>query len=716
MQQNNTFYTLIIEPGSTVKLPAYGEAKQNIKTLIAQGTENNKIQIISGWPGQQATIQQTSGTVIGQHLILQDIKAEGGATFYALDSEDKGNNSGWLFRKSQTIAFDSIPDIPFSDTPLTLTATASTSLPVSFDVISGPATAAGNILTLTGSGIVTIKATQAGDATYGPAEVTRTFTVLEKQTPGETAYNLRFGGSGTDRFTVVIKTKDGGYLAGGYSASGISGDKSEASKGGYDYWIVKIDKNGVKLWDKTYGGTGHDYLNRIIATHDGGYLLGGSSTSDSGGDKTENSRGSQDYWIVKITGTGEKEWDHTYGGSGLDDLRKVNQLTAGEYILAGTSNSPVSGDKSQSRQGGKDYWVLKIDATGTKIWDKRYGGRSDDYLETFTKTTDGGFLLAGYSASGKSGEKSQASKGSRDYWLVRIDSNGKKVWDKAYGGSGRDELYSIGRTRSNEFFVAGHSTSGISGDKTQASQGDSDYWMLLLNQKGEKIWDKSFGGSGEETLRSIIQTKEGGYILAGSSDSNMSGDKTQVSQGSTDYWIVKTDASGTKLWDRRFGGNSQEELRFIQKTNEGGYILGGRSDSGISGDRTQPSQGGTDYWFVQVPTNGGPVAAPAASAQVARLGSQTETASGAEVHLQAYPNPFWHKVALSFTLPQDQPVTVKVYNSQGREIATLYQGAAQANIPCRVEWQPQAQQASGVYIIRMQGRNKSANQKVIFTR
>ncbi len=536
--------------------------------------------------------------------------------------------------------------------------------------------------------------------------------IQEKTTapPVAASWNLRYGGSSTDRFTSVIKTSDGGYLSGGYSNSGVSGDKSQASKGGFDYWIVKTDANGAKLWDKTYGGSSDDFLARIISTKDGGYILAGSSKSGIGGDKTAASRGDQDYWIVKIDGAGIKQWDKAYGGSGFEDFRKVNQLSDGGYLLAGQSNSPLSGDKSQESRGVTDYWVVRISSNGTKLWDQRYGGTNHDYLETFTKTSDGGYLLAGSSASGFSGDKTQGTKGSRDYWLVKIDAQGKKVWDKAYGGSGTDELSSIGYNAAGNYFVAGHSTSGVSGDKTQASKGAGDYWMLLLNRNGEKLWDKSFGGSGTEELRSIIQTKDQGYILAGTSDSNISGDKTQASQGGSDYWIVKTDAQGNKEYDQRYGGSGTEEFRFIQQTQDGGLLLGGRSDSGVSGDRTQPSQGGMDYWLVKVTPVETTILARVAAADI----PQEETASS--FGLSTYPNPFTEELTVNFTLKQTQSAILKLYDSQGREISTLFRGTVQANIPQRAAWQPKTQHVSGLYLIRLQTSTQVETRKVLLNR
>ncbi|MEO5674431.1 MAG: hypothetical protein ABIQ74_07265, partial [Chitinophagales bacterium] len=158
-----------------------------------------------------------------------------------------------------------------------------------------------------------------------------------------------------------------------------------------------------------------------------------------------------------------------------------------------------------------------------------------------------------------------------------------KQWDARFGGSDYDWLLSLQQTADGGYILGGYSDSGISGDKTQASQGGYDYWIVKTDAGGVKQWDARFGGSNDDYLFSLQQTADGGYILGGYSWSGISGDKTQASQGANDYWIVKTDAGGVKQWDARFGGSSDEYFNALQQTADGGYILGGFSLSGISG-------------------------------------------------------------------------------------------------------------------------------------
>lgn len=309
-----------------------------------------------------------------------------------------------------------------------------------------------------------------------------------------------------------------------------------------------------------------------------------------------------------------------------------------------------------------------------------------------------------------SGDRSQPGQGGEDYWLVSIDNDGNKLWDKGFGGRGQEKLYSMGGAAAGEFYIAGHSTSGISGDKSQASKGGSDFWMLKINSLGDKIWDRGFGGNKNEELRSVIRTTDGGALLGGKSFSGVSGDKTEQSRGSSDYWVIKVDNNGVKQWDKRLGGSGPEELRYLMQIGINDYLLGGRSESGISGDIVQPAQGGLDYWIVELSDKARITSMASATAAI----NETVEAQGS---LLASSSPFSDKVTVSFELLQSQQVSLKVYSSQGAEVATLYQGEAQAGKAYEVDWQPDAQFAAGMYIIRIQaGRSNINPQKVILIR
>jgi len=471
------------------------------------------------------------------------------------------------------------------------------------------------------------------------------------QIPG-TIWDKTLGGTGSEYVQVVVQTSDGGYLCGGYSNSGISGDKSQASQGISDYWVVKVSSTGAKEWDKTFGGTGTDQLYSLQQTTDGGYILGGLSESGISGDKTEALKGSVDYWVVKISSDGVKEWDKGFGGTGPDYLQTLRQTSDGGYMLAGISQSGIGGDKTQASKGNSDYWVVKISNTGTKEWDKTFGGNSADILLLLQQTTDGGYMLGGYSQSGLSGDKTQASKGGlNDYWIVKISSEGIKEWDMTFGGDGYDQLYSFQQTSDGGYLLGGYSNSGISGDKTEAPKGGFDIWVVKISSSGTIEWDKTIGGSGSEHFYASVQTSDDGYILAGSSTSGISGDKTEASKGSNDYWLVKISGTGVKDWDKSFGGSGSDQLYSFQKTSDGGYILAGLSDSGISGDKTEASQGSYDYWMVHINT----------------MVTSTKDAENG-VGLNVYPNPNNGECTLQLSGFQTEKAELVILDITGRKV------------------------------------------------
>ncbi len=425
---------------------------------------------------------------------------------------------------------------------------------------------------------------------------------LAQATPPDIEWDKSFSGTGNDYLNSLQQTSDGGYILGGYSNSGMSDTKTDDSFSFSDYWVVKLDANGAEQWDRTFGGYDYDILQSLQQTSDGGYILGGYSLSGASGNKTNNANfGAADYWVVKLDADGNRQWDQIYGGSGDDQLQSLQQTKDDGYILGGFSNSGVSGNKTNAGFGERDYWVVKLGASGIKQWDRSFGGSGDDWLNSVQQTTDGGYLLGGQSASGVSGNKTNAGFGSYDYWVVKLDADGNKQWDKSFGGADYDDLLCLKKTSDGGCVLGGFFNSGVSGNKTNAGFGYVDYWVVKLDSSGNKQWDKSFGGSGQDGIFSLQQTSDGGYILGGYSDSDvLSGNKTSAGYGAYDYWVVKLDANGDKQWDKAIGGSDYDELHSLQQTSDGGYILGGQPFSGASGNKTSESFGGLDYWVVKL--------------------------------------------------------------------------------------------------------------------
>ncbi|HEX5153580.1 MAG TPA: hypothetical protein VFW07_19160 [Parafilimonas sp.] len=428
---------------------------------------------------------------------------------------------------------------------------------------------------------------------------------LAAQTLPVKKWDRRYGGNSIDllQYASLQQTSDNGYIMGGYTGSDVSGDKTQPGWGEYDYWVVKTDSNGVKAWDKRFGGIYNDIMTCLLQTSDGRYLFGGYTASSETGDVSEATRGGLDYWIVKTYANGEKQWDKRYGGSSSDVMNTLVQTFDGGYILGGYSASGADGDKSRGNQGSNDFWVVKIDTAGVKEWDSTFGGTGDDQLFGIWQTADSGYILGGHTTSAKSGDVTQDSRGGVDYWIVKITKKGTKQWDARFGGTANDVFTVIQQTRDNGYILGGYSSSPISGDKTQPNWDvnniSNDYWIVKTDSLGVKEWDRRFGNNAEDFLYTI-QQKLLGFILGGYSDSNIGGDKTVDNQGGGDYWLVKVNNDGSKEWDLRYGGSSLDYLMAIGTVREGGYILGGHSLSGQGGDKSQGGRGLQDYWIVRL--------------------------------------------------------------------------------------------------------------------
>ena len=409
------------------------------------------------------------------------------------------------------------------------------------------------------------------------------------------------GGNEFDACKGIVETPDG-YFLGSLSYSGISGDKTDVSNGLSDYWLLKLNKEGVIQWQNSYGGDGYDHLYTLGYCNDGGLILGGSSSSTISGDKTVSSLG-QDYWLIKIDSIGNIQWQNSIGGSGSEQPYSVFQTSDGGFIIGGDSYSGISGDKTQASRGDNDYWVVKTDASGNIEWDKTFGGSSVDFLHGIAQAADGGYFLCGESYSVISGDKTENKMGLNDIWIIKLNAFGVQEWQNTIGGNKDDYGASVVATVDNGCVIGGHSGSSMYGDKTEANHGPVgtyDFWILKLDEFGNIEWQNTIGGSGDEYLHVISKTADSGFILGGSSTSGISGDKTEAGFGESDYWIVKLDAAGLLIWDKTIGGNESEGVRAMIETSDYGFMVCGNSESIISGDKTEVCIGEDDNWILKL--------------------------------------------------------------------------------------------------------------------
>ena len=355
------------------------------------------------------------------------------------------------------------------------------------------------------------------------------------------------------------------------------------------------------LWEKSYGGKHAEYLFDVQATADYGFILAGSSLSNKSGNKTGNNNGDLDYWVWKMDESGELDWQKSFGGSGFDLLQSIKNTKDGGFILAGTSSSNADFQKKEACKGITDFWVIKLDAKGEELWQKTIGGDGQDELLCAFQTRDGGYMLGGSSSSSpeislndnfnsneKKGldtkpdlySKTEKSRGNMDYWIVKLDKTGTVQWQKTYGGEYADLLRSMEQTKDGGYILGGYSNSTPSGEKTDANTGIGDYWIVKIDDVGDIEWQKTYGGNGDNQLYVIHQTIEGGYIAGGNSNSTstLSSMGGKVRSG-TDYWVLKMDEKGVVVWSETYDFGEVDVLTSLVENKDHTYLIGGYSQS-----------------------------------------------------------------------------------------------------------------------------------------
>ncbi|UCH14009.1 MAG: hypothetical protein JSV22_13005 [Bacteroidales bacterium] len=395
-----------------------------------------------------------------------------------------------------------------------------------------------------------------------------------------------FGGSGKEEAYSIQQTTDGGYIIAGISHSS---DGDVTSNYGYaDCWILKLTSTGEINWKKSLGGSGYDRAYSIQQTNDEGYIFAASTGSDDY-DVTGN-KGYSDYWIVKLSSTGDIDWEKCHGGQHSEFAYSIQQTTDSGYIVAGTCYD--NGGDVTGNHGYEDYWIVKLTSTGELVWQKSLGGSSFDFAREVRQTSDGGYIIAGYSNS-NDGDVT-GNHGDYDYWIVKLTSTGQLDWQKSLGGSESDKAYSVQQTTDGGYIIAGFSYSS-DGDVTGLHD-FYDYWIVKLTSAGEIDWQKCFGGKYSEETYSIQQTADQGYIVAGFTRSS-DGDVSEKS-GESDYWIVKLNSAGEIIWQKSMGGSDYDVAWSIQQTTDGGYIIAGYSES--EDGHVSGNNGGHDFWIVRL--------------------------------------------------------------------------------------------------------------------
>ncbi len=414
------------------------------------------------------------------------------------------------------------------------------------------------------------------------------FSGTHAQAPG-IMWTKSLGGSHGQYGYAVKPTTDGGYIVAG---STYSDDGDVWDNPGYlSFWVVKLKSNGDTLWTRSFGNNCPQEAKSVDQTADGGYIVAG-YTYSCNSDQVAGTHGENDYWIIKLKPDGALDWQQSLGGSYGEYASSVQQTTDGGYIVAGRAESPNNGNVL-GNHGGSDYWIVKLKPNGGIDWKYCYGGSDTDIANSVKQTSDGGYIVAGYSRSANGDV--HGNKGGADYWVVKLTSLGVISWTKSLGGNGDDIATSIYETSDGNYVVSG-TTSSTNGD-VSGNQGYTDYWIAKLDATDQHIiWQYCYGGTNEEVCNSSVQTTDDGFILAGYSSSTNG--YVTGNHGYPDYWVIKLDSLGKFKWQSSLGGSNYDEGQSIEQTVDGGYVVAGRSSS-EDGD-VVGNHGSWDIWVVKI--------------------------------------------------------------------------------------------------------------------
>ncbi len=379
------------------------------------------------------------------------------------------------------------------------------------------------------------------------------------------------GGKNDDGGHSLIQTSDGGYAIAGHTKSFGAGD--------YDVYVIKLDSTGNLQWTRTIGGENKDLAHSLIQTSDGGYVIAGHTQSFGAGD--------YDVYVVRLDSTGNLQWTRTIGGENEDLSLSLIQTSDGGYAIAGATRSFSAGED--------DVYVVKLDANGNLQWTKTIGGPKRDWSASLIQTSDGGYAIAGYTQS--------FSVGGADFYLVKLDANGNLQWTKTIGGPADEIGFSLIQTSDGGYAIAGYTNS--------FGAGGLDVYVVKLDANGNLQGTKTIGGKKEDLGLSLIQTSDGGYAIAGKTNS--------FGEGGLDVYVVKLNANGNLQWTKTIGAKNKPSSKpSLIQTSDGGYA--------IAGDTKSFGAGETDICIVKLDKNGNACCAVSQTSQVGsggRLGSAT---------------------------------------------------------------------------------------------
>ena len=370
-------------------------------------------------------------------------------------------------------------------------------------------------------------------------------TFAKNQTQLKKLWEKPFGGSEDDKAYAVTSTSDGGCA--------VAGTTRSMGAGKTDALIVKLDKNATIEWNKFFGKDRKDTFEAIVETSDGFIVAAGTSKSYS---KNNN----YDIYVVKLDKSGKTIWQKTYGGDGKDYAKAMVKTDDGGVVIAGTTKS--------YGKGSYDFYVTKLDSEGNKVWSKTYGGEKLDSAYGIEATSDGGFIVVGSTES--------YGAGNSDFYVVKIDALGKEQWTEVYGEKKEDSFYDVVET--NDGYV-------LVGETRSYGSQKRDLNVMKIDKVGKILFHKLFGLKNHEYARGVELTELGNILVAGVTKS--------MGNGRADFYLLELDKiSGKLIWANVYGGKKNDIVRDMAKVKDGGFVIVGESESF--------GEGGFDFYMLKL--------------------------------------------------------------------------------------------------------------------
>lgn len=483
--------------------------------------------------------------------------------------------------------------------------------------------------------------------------------------------------TGEDQINKIRKTSDGGYILVG--STGSNNYDVSGNHGLTDIWVVKLSISGNIQWQKCFGGSYYDYGSDIQPTLDGGFIVCGYTESNDGDLAGTGFHGNNDIFIFKLNNFGIVQWKKCLGGNYNEISNAVKQTNDGGFIVVGETNTNNNGDVtgySPNQWYQSDAWVVKLNSFGNIDWKKCFGDVGNDSFSSVEVLNDGSFYFSGTSDS----YENFGSHGQKDFWVVKVGLFGDTQWQKLYGGSSNDFCNSMKITNDQGFILLGqtYSHNGDISSTFNITNGESDIWALRLDNTGNIIWENSFGGTLNESGSEIIQTTDGGFALTGNTNS-FNGD-ISYNYGQKDFWIIKLNSSGNKIWQKCFGGVYDDVSNSIVETADGGFVLAGSIESNDYNGTISGYHGDGDGWVV-------------------KLGYYNQIAENNDLDFSVSPNPTSDKISIKINddLIKQQ---YSLYDQFGRMILESRFEEVENEVDLR-EFQ------AGIYFLRVEGSNET---------